>query len=87
VDGRAQVSINMTDFRSTPLHRVFELVRAEAARYGAVPAESEVVGLVPQDALLDAAEHYLRLNRFKRDQTLESRIAAVEAVDKGGGAV
>ena len=87
VDGRAQVSINMTDFRSTPLHRAFELVRVEAARYGSVPAESEIVGLVPQDALLDAAEHYLRLNRFKRDQTLESRIAAVEAVDKGGGAV
>ena len=86
VDGRAQVSINMTDFRSTPLHRVFELVRAEAARYGAVPAESEVVGLVPQDALLDAAEHYLRLNRFKRDQILESRIAAVEAADEGGRA-
>ncbi len=86
VDGRAQVSINMTDFRSTPLHRVFELVRVEAARYGTVPAESEVVGLLPQDALLDAAEHYLRLNRFKRDQILESRIAAVEAADEGGRA-
>ncbi len=86
VEGRAQVSINMTEFRSTPLHRVFELVRAEAARYGAVPAESEVVGLVPQDALLDAAEYYLRLNRFKRDQILELRIAAVEAADEGDGA-
>ncbi len=86
VDGRAQVSINMTNFRSTPLHRVFELVRAEAARYGTVPAESEIVGLVPQDALLDAAEHYLRLNHFKRDQILESRIAAVEAADEGDGA-
>ena len=79
VDGRAQVSINMTDFRSTPLHRVFELVRAEAARYGALPTESEIVGLVPEDALLDAAEHYLGLNRFRRAQILERRLADVEA--------
>lgn len=81
VDGRAQVSINLTDFRSTPVQRVFELVRAEAARYGAAPAESEIVGFVPEDALLDAAEHYLRLNRFSRDQLLERRIAAVLASD------
>lgn len=76
VDGRAQVSINMTDFRSTPIHRIFELVRAEAARFGVTPTESEIIGLVPQDALLDAAEYYLRLNRFTRDQVLEARIAA-----------
>lgn len=76
VGGRAQVSINMTDFRSTPLHRAFELVRSEAERYGAAPMESEIVGLVPQDALLDAAEHYLRLNRFSRDQVLERRLDA-----------
>jgi glutamate formiminotransferase len=79
VDGRAQVSINMTDFRSTPLHRAFDLVRAEAARYGVLPTESEIVGLVPQDALLDVAEHYLQLNRFKRAQVLERRLAEVEA--------
>lgn len=78
VDGRAQVSINMTDFRSTPLHRAFELIRAEAARYGVLPTESEIVGLVPQDALLDVAEHYLQLNRFKRAQVLERRLAEVE---------
>lgn len=79
VDGRAQVSINMTDFRSTPLHRAFDLIRAEAARYGVLPTESEIVGLVPQDALLDVAEHYLQLNRFKRAQVLERRLAEVEA--------
>jgi glutamate formiminotransferase len=82
VDGRAQVSINMTDFRSTPIHRIFELVRAEAARFGAAPTESEVIGLVPQDALLDAAEYYLRLNRFSRDQVLESRIATALAAER-----
>jgi glutamate formiminotransferase len=79
VEGRAQVSINMTDFRSTPLHRVFELIRAEAARYGVLPTESEIVGLVPEDALLDAAEHYLQLNRFKRSQVLERRLSEAEA--------
>ena len=79
VDGRAQVSINMTDFRATPLHRAFDLIRAEAARYGVLPTESEIVGLVPEDALLDVAEHYLQLNRFKRAQVLERRLAEVEA--------
>jgi glutamate formiminotransferase len=75
VDGRAQVSINVTDFRSTPLHRIFDLVRVEAQRFGAMPTESEIIGLVPQDALLHAAEHYLQLNHFKHDQVLEARIA------------
>jgi glutamate formiminotransferase len=79
VDGRAQVSINMTDFRRTPLQRVWELIAVEAARYGAVPTESEIVGLIPEDALLDAAEHYLRLNRFRREQLLERRLAEVTA--------
>lgn len=79
VEGRAQVSINMTDFRATPLHRAFDLIRAEAARYGVLPTESEIVGLVPEDALLDVAEHYLQLNRFKRSQVLERRLAEVES--------
>jgi glutamate formiminotransferase len=76
VGGRAQVSINVTDYRRTPLPRIFELVRVEAARYGAMPAESEVIGLVPEDALLDAAEHYLQLNHFRRDQILDRRLRA-----------
>ncbi|MDP9314073.1 MAG: glutamate formimidoyltransferase [Chloroflexota bacterium] len=79
VDGRAQVSINLTNFRATPLQRVFELIRAEAARYGVLPTESEIVGLVPEDALLEVAEHYLQLNRFKRAQVLERRLAEAEA--------
>jgi glutamate formiminotransferase len=85
VGGRAQVSINMTDYRSTSLPRVFELVRAEAERFGATPTESEVVGLVPEDALLDAAEHYLRLNRFSRNQILERRLAQAAAAERGEG--
>lgn len=82
VDGRAQVSINMTDFRSTPIHRIFELVRSEAARFGVVPTESEIVGLVSQDALLDAAGYYLRLNHFSRAQVLEARIATALAAER-----
>jgi glutamate formiminotransferase len=88
VGGRAQVSINMTNFRDTPLHRVWELVRAEAARYGVLPTESEVIGLLPEDALLAAAEHYLQLNHFRRDQILERRLAARgEQPDAGPGMV
>lgn len=70
----AQVSINMTDFRRTPLHRVFEMVRTEAARWGAGIAGSEIVGLVPQDALLQAAEFYLRIEGFDARRVLERRI-------------
>lgn len=81
VGGRAQVSINVTDFRRTPVHQIFELVRVEAARYGVMPAESEVIGLIPRDALIDAAEYYLHLNTFRRTQILEDRIAAVFAAE------
>lgn len=70
----AQVSINMTDFKRTPLHRVFETVRAEAERYGVNVIGSEIVGLVPAEALLDAADHFLRLERFDPSQVLERRI-------------
>ncbi len=74
-----QVSMNMTRYTRTPLHRVLEAIRSEAARYGVTVRESEIVGLVPEDALLDAAEHYLQLNRFSRDQILERRLAGIQA--------
>jgi glutamate formiminotransferase / 5-formyltetrahydrofolate cyclo-ligase len=76
--GVAQVSINMTDFKKTPLHRVFETVRNEAERYGVSVVGSEIVGLVPAEALLDAAEHFLRLERFDSLQVLERKIAEAE---------
>ncbi|HXH28494.1 MAG TPA: glutamate formimidoyltransferase, partial [Candidatus Polarisedimenticolia bacterium] len=72
--GCAQVSINMTDFRHTPLHRVFEMVRSEAERHGVGIAGSEIVGLVPEDALLTAAEFYLRLEDFDPARVLERRL-------------
>lgn len=72
--GRAQVSMNLTDYRRTPVHRALEAVRREAERYGVHVEESEIVGLVPEDALYDAAEFYLQLNRFERTQVLERRV-------------
>jgi glutamate formiminotransferase len=76
--GIAQVSINMTDFKKTPLHRVFETVRSEAARYGVNVVGSEIVGLVPMEALVDAADHFLRLEGFRPSQVLERKIADAE---------
>jgi glutamate formiminotransferase len=74
----AQVSINMTDYKKTPLFRVFETVLAEAARYGVPVVGSEIVGLVPSEALLDCADHFLRLEGFTRSQVLENRIRDAE---------
>jgi len=70
----AQVSINMTNYLGTPLYRVFEAVRNEALRYGVSIKESEIVGLVPEKALIDTAIYYLQLHRFKEEQILEYRL-------------
>jgi len=75
VEGRAQVSMNLTDYRQTPIHRVVEMIRREAARYGVTIASSEVVGLLPNEALVDAARFYLQLDGFSSDQILENRLA------------
>ncbi len=74
VEGQAQVSMNLTDYRSTPIHRVLEMIRSEAARYGLAVTHSEVVGLLPSAALLDAARFYLQLADFSPDQILENRL-------------
>jgi glutamate formiminotransferase / 5-formyltetrahydrofolate cyclo-ligase len=70
----AQVSINLTNFQKTPIHRVFDLVTREAARYGVTILESEIVGLIPNAALVAAAEHYLQLERFGPAQILENKL-------------
>lgn len=82
VDERAQVSMNMTNFRQTPLARVVEAVRREAERYGVGIHHSELVGLIPQDALIDAAVWYTQLDGFKPDQILENRL--YELTQSGG---
>jgi len=74
----AQVSINMTDYKKTPLFRVFETVRSEAARYGVSVIGSEIVGLVPSQALIDTADHFLRLEDFDPAQILEQKIRQAE---------
>ena len=71
--------MNLTDYRKTPVHRALEAVRREAERYGVSVEEGEVVGLIPEDALLDAAEFYLQLNVFDRQQILERKVRAATA--------
>jgi glutamate formiminotransferase/formiminotetrahydrofolate cyclodeaminase len=77
VRGVAQVSMNLTDFEQTPVHRVFEAVKREAARYGVMPVSSEIVGLIPKRALEQAAEWFLQVENFDSSLILENRLAAV----------
>ena len=77
VRGLAQVSMNLTDFEQTPVHRVFEVVRREAARYGVMPVSSEIVGLIPKKALEQAAEWFLQVENFDSSLILENRLTAV----------
>ena len=79
VEGQAQVSMNLTNFRRTPLARVVELIRREAARYGVSVKHTELVGLIPQEALVDAALWYLQLDQFEPQQILEYRLAAAQS--------
>src|SRR6201988_1802817 len=76
VRGMAQVSMNLTDFEQTPIHRVFEFVKREAARYGVMPVSSEIVGLIPKLALEQAAEWFLQVENFDSSLILENRLAA-----------
>jgi len=76
VEGRAQVSMNLTNFHQSPLAQVVEMIRREAQRYGAGIHHSELVGLIPQEALVNAAQWYLQLDDFKPDQVLETKLSA-----------
>ena len=69
-----QVSMNLTNYEKTPMFRVFEIVKREAARYGVSILESEIVGLVPAAALLATAEFHLQLQGFGPDQVLENKL-------------
>src|SRR6202049_2196267 len=84
--GLAQVSINLTDFEQTPIHRVFEMVEREARRYGAAIVGSEIVGLVPKRAIEMTADFYLQLENFSPEQVLENRLGAVPGGGAEGGA-
>lgn len=71
---QVQVSMNLLDFQKTPLHRVYQLVQSEAERYGAQIVGSEIVGLLPQEALLEAAAHFLRVENWDSQLVLENRM-------------
>jgi glutamate formiminotransferase/formiminotetrahydrofolate cyclodeaminase len=83
VAGQAQVSMNFTNVRETPLHRVMASIRREAARYGTSVTHTELVGMIPEDALIEAARWHLQLDIFEPDQVIERRIRTLEAVPPG----
>ena len=83
----AQVSINLTDFEQTPMHRVYEMVKREAARYGVIPVGSEIVGLIPKKAIEMAADYFLQVENFSPTQVFENRLQAAltgEPLDPAG---
>jgi glutamate formiminotransferase len=74
--GIVQVSMNLTNYEKTPIFRVFDLVKREAARYGVNVLESEIVGLVPSAALMQTAEYFLQLEGFSAGQVLENKLSS-----------
>ncbi|HWR82034.1 MAG TPA: glutamate formimidoyltransferase [Candidatus Deferrimicrobium sp.] len=79
---QVQISMNLVNYTKTPIFRVFETIKSEAARYGVNVTSSEIVGLVPIDAMLDVADFYLRLEKFTRHQVLEEKLHALSADTK-----
>ncbi len=78
VEGQAQVSMNLTHYEKTPIYRVQEMVRREAANYGLLITRAELVGLTPQKALMDSAKYYLQLEDMQDEQVLEYRLTDVD---------
>jgi glutamate formiminotransferase/formiminotetrahydrofolate cyclodeaminase len=74
VEGHAQVSMNLTNYRQSPIGRIVETIRSEARRYGTEIHHSELVGLIPLEALVDAASWYLQMDEFNSEQILEQKI-------------
>lgn len=77
VEGQAQVSMNLVDTEKTPLHRVFEIVKSEAAAHGVQPTWSELVGLVPERVLLEAGARHVQLRGYSPDMLLERKVRDV----------
>ena len=70
----AQVSMNLTDYKKTPVFRAVEMVRREAARYGVNVVGTELIGLIPGEAMMETAEYYLQMEDFKPTQILENKL-------------
>lgn len=83
VEGRAQVSMNLTNYRKSPIARIVETIRREAARYGVGLHHTELVGLIPQEALVDAAVWYLQLDQFEPEQILEKKLYSAPSATEG----
>lgn len=81
---QVQISMNLVNYTRTPIFRVFETVKSEAARYGVNVTSSEIVGLVPNDAMLDVGDFYLRLENFSRAQVLEQKLQEAGGVSAAG---
>ena len=75
VGDKAQVSMNLTNYKKTPIYRVIEMIRREAQRYGVSIESSELIGLVPQDALLESAAWYLQIDNYSSDKVLENQLS------------
>ncbi|MFZ5981167.1 MAG: glutamate formimidoyltransferase [Candidatus Zixiibacteriota bacterium] len=81
---QVQISMNLVNYTKTPIFRVFETIKSEAARYGVNVTSSEVVGLLPNDAIVDVADFYLRLENFSKAQILEEKLKVAAAASGGG---
>lgn len=75
--GQAAVSMNMFDTNNTPIYRVFQLIEAEANRYGVPVVGTQIIGTLPQEALVSCAEHFLKLEKFNRDQIIENHLVGL----------
>lgn len=73
-----QVSMNLTDYKKTPVYRAVEMVRREAFRYGVNVVGTELIGLIPAEALFDSADYYLQMENFQYSQVLENKIMEEE---------
>jgi glutamate formiminotransferase/formiminotetrahydrofolate cyclodeaminase len=81
---QVQISMNLVNYTKTPIFRVFETIKSEAARYGVNVTSSEIVGMVPNDALVDVSDFYLRFEGFSRDQILEQKLSDMTGGGAGG---
>jgi glutamate formiminotransferase/formiminotetrahydrofolate cyclodeaminase len=81
---QVQISMNLVNYTRTPIFRVFETIKSEAARYGVNVVSSEIVGMLPNDALVDVADFYLRFENFSKGQILEEKLSALTEASPSG---
>jgi glutamate formiminotransferase len=76
---QVQVSMNLVNYKKTPIYRVFEMIKSEARRWGVSVVGSEIVGLIPQEALLESAAYYLQIEGWKPEMVLENKLSLTES--------